>query len=88
MFEGIEGFISGLSSDPSAAPSSRVVSTVLFSDIVGSTEQQREVGDDAWTLERQTFEANAQAIIQRSRGRVVQFTGDGVMAAFDVLARS
>ena len=84
MFERIEGFISGLPSDRSTAPSSRIVSTVLFSDIVGSTEQQREVGDDTWTLERKTFEANAQAIIERSRGRVVQFTGDGVMAAFDV----
>jgi len=84
VFERIEGFVSGLPSNPVDASSARVVSTVLFSDIVASTEQQLKLGDAAWTIERSTFEANAQAIIERSRGRVVQFTGDGVMAAFDV----
>ncbi len=84
LFESIEAFVSGLPSSSAEATSSRVVSTVLFSDIVDSTEQQRKLGDAAWTLERNTFEANSQAIIERSRGRVVQFTGDGVMAAFDV----
>lgn len=84
MFDKIENFVSSLPSESIDTSSARVVTTVLFSDIVDSAEQQRVFGDDLWTTERGTFEKNSREIIEQARGRVIQFTGDGVMAAFDV----
>ncbi len=81
----IESFLTGNRVIPSTA---RVLSTVLFTDIVGSTERAAAVGDDAWT----TTLAEHNAIIERHvasyRGRVVNFMGDGALATFDGPARA
>jgi pimeloyl-ACP methyl ester carboxylesterase len=82
--EGIEQFINGLPSSQFEEPSARVISTVLFTDIVGSTEQQRDLGDRTWTEKISAFEANSTAIVEQCRGKVIRFTGDGVKAAFEV----
>jgi len=82
--EGIEKFIAGLPPRQSEESSARVVSTVLFTDIVDSTRQQRDLGDRVWTEKISTFEANSTNIVEQCRGKVIRFTGDGMKAAFDV----
>jgi pimeloyl-ACP methyl ester carboxylesterase len=82
--EGIEQFINGLPSSQIEESSARVISTVLFTDIVGSTEQQSKLGDRIWTEKISAFEANSTKIVEQCRGKVIRFTGDGVKAAFEV----
>jgi len=82
--QGIEQFISNLPANKVDDSPSRIVSTVLFTDIVGSTELQRELGDRAWTEKISTFESSSTAVVEQCRGKVIRFTGDGMKAAFDV----
>ena len=66
----------------------RVLATVLFTDIVRSTERAAELGDRAW---REVFERHDRLVRQaltRHRGRAVKSTGDGVLATFDGPARA
>jgi class 3 adenylate cyclase len=81
---GIERFITGLPPRQPEEFSARVISTVLFTDIVGSTEQQRELGDRVWTEKISTFEASTTDIVEQCRGKVIRLTGDGVKASFEV----
>jgi class 3 adenylate cyclase len=65
-----------------------VLATVLFSDIVGSTERALELGDRAWRdLLGRHHEVVRQAL-QRFRGREVDTAGDGFFATFDGPARA
>ena len=66
----------------------RVMTTVLFTDIVDSTVAQRRMGDEAWRALRKSFEANSRRLAEQFGGRVVQFTGDGVMAAFPAASQA
>ena len=66
----------------------RVLSTVLFTDIVASTEQLAARGDDAW---RRVLDDNDQTtgrVVADHRGRVVKQTGDGILATFEGPARA
>ena len=61
----------------------RIVSTLLFTDIVGSTQLAKRLGDQQWKrllAEHDRFLGEA---VNRFRGRVVKTTGDGVFARFD-----
>jgi class 3 adenylate cyclase len=78
LLAAIEEFVTGSISHTSE----RSVASVLFTDMVGSTEHQRALGDEAWRTLRTAFERNSRRIVEQFEGRVVQFTGDGVMAAF------
>ena len=60
----------------------RIVVSVLFTDIVASTMQQQARGDEAWRTVRERFESQTASRVEQLGGRVVQFLGDGVMAAF------
>jgi class 3 adenylate cyclase len=82
--EGIEQFINGLPSSQIEGSSARAISTILFTDIVASTEQQSKLGDRVWTEKISAFEANSTKIVEQCRGKVIRFTGDGVKAAFEV----
>jgi pimeloyl-ACP methyl ester carboxylesterase len=66
----------------------RVMTTVLFTDIVESTAAQQRIGDEAWRTLRKSFEANSRRLVEQFGGRVVQFTGDGVMAAFPAASQA
>jgi pimeloyl-ACP methyl ester carboxylesterase len=66
----------------------RVMASVLFTDIVDSTAAQQRVGDEAWRDLRKSFEADTQHIVEQFGGRVVQFTGDGVMASFSAASQA
>jgi class 3 adenylate cyclase len=65
----------------------RVLATVLFTDIVASTERAAELGDARWRELLSRHDAIVRTRIERHRGRTVKSTGDGVLATFDGPAR-
>jgi class 3 adenylate cyclase/pimeloyl-ACP methyl ester carboxylesterase len=65
----------------------RVLATVLFTDIVSSTERATALGDRSWHDLLDRHDAMAQRTIGRHGGRVVKATGDGLLATFDGPAR-
>ncbi|HEV7578308.1 MAG TPA: adenylate/guanylate cyclase domain-containing protein [Caldimonas sp.] len=72
-----------------AAPGDeRNLATVLFADIVGSTELAARLGDRAWREILQRFIGLASAQIAAHRGRLVDTAGDGIFATFDAPARA
>src|SRR5688572_22065161 len=82
----IEGFIEGL--DDVMPESDRVLATVLFSDIVGSTERATAIGDAAWRSLVDRHHAAVRRELARHRGREIDTAGDGFFAAFDSPARA
>jgi class 3 adenylate cyclase len=66
----------------------RVLATVLFTDIVGSTEQLSASGDRRWRDVLEEHDALTRWEVERHRGRLVHFTGDGAVATFDGPARA
>jgi class 3 adenylate cyclase len=81
----IESFITG---ERRAKPSNRVLSTVLFTDIVGSTQRAAQAGDAAWTITLASHNSIVEQHVASARGNVVKFTGDGALATFDGPARA
>jgi class 3 adenylate cyclase len=63
--------------------SDRVLATVLYTDMVGSTEHAARLGDRRWRDLLATHDAMVHAEILRFRGALVKTTGDGVLATFD-----
>ena len=81
----IEEFLTG---HRGAAEPERALATVLFTDIVGSTQKAVALGDRGW---RDLLERHDQALsrqLERFRGRLVNSTGDGILAVFDGPARA
>lgn len=76
----LEAFLTG----EVRATADQDVVTVLYTDIVDSTGHQRARGEGAWRGVRQQFEGDSRRIIEHRAGRVIQFLGDGVLAAFPV----
>jgi class 3 adenylate cyclase len=66
----------------------RPLVTVLFTDMVASTEQLAARGDDAWLKVLDDHDRAITRIVGEYRGRVVRTTGDGVLATFDGPARA
>ena len=64
-----------------------ILATVLFTDIVGSTDRARELGDSEWTALLEQHHAAVRAVLAQYRGREIATTGDGFLAAFDGPAR-
>ncbi len=81
----IESFVTGARA---ATPTNRVLSTVLFTDIVGSTERAEALGDEAWTAALEAHNDTVQKHVASARGEVIKFTGDGALATFDGPARA
>src|SRR6266516_1323848 len=81
----IEEFLTGTRSAPDR---DRVLSTVLFTDIVGSTERARELGDRAWHVVLDEHHARVRSLLEHHRGREVDTAGDGFFASFDGPARA
>ena len=65
-----------------ASPPS-VLATILFTDIVSSTEQLSQIGDRAWRSVLERHDAVVRHELERFGGREVNTTGDGFVAAFD-----
>lgn len=66
----------------------RVLSTVLFTDIVGSTERAAELGDQQWRQLLERHDSVVRRQLDRYDGQEVKRTGDGFLATFDGPARA
>ena len=67
--------------------SQRVLATVLFTDIIDSTQTAARLGDHEWRRVLDRHDSEAQRCVDRFGGRVVKQTGDGLLATFDGPAR-
>ena len=65
----------------------RRVATVLFSDVVGSTERAATVGDRTWSGLLEAHRAEARRLFARHSGREMNTAGDGFLIVFDALPR-
>ena len=81
----IEEFLTGARAAPEP---DRVLATVLFTDIAGSTERAAALGDARWGAVLAQHQEAVAGQVARHRGRVVKTTGDGVLATFDGPARA
>ena len=81
----IEQFLTGVRR---AVVSDRVLATVLFTDIVGSTERAAELGDGGWRRLVERHDALVREEVERHRGRFVKSLGDGMLATFDGPSRA
>jgi class 3 adenylate cyclase len=76
----VEEFLTGI--HPTADPR-RVLATVLFTDIVNSTQQASRVGDRRWRDLLDVHDELARRLVEEAGGQVIKTTGDGVLATFD-----
>jgi class 3 adenylate cyclase/pimeloyl-ACP methyl ester carboxylesterase len=85
IIDEIEEFLTGVR--PGAEPQ-RVLVTVLFTDIVGSTEIVAHLGDREWRNLLNAHRVLVEQVLERYRGRLIKTTGDGLLATFDGPARA
>jgi class 3 adenylate cyclase len=83
----VAGFLDEVQQSPPAEPE-RVLATVLFTDIVGSTERAAELGDAAWRNLLRSHHGLVRRELARYRGREMDTAGDGFFATFDGPARA
>ncbi len=81
----IEEFLTGTHHDPDP---DRVLATVLFTDIVRSTEKAVELGDRRWRDLLAQHHASVRRSLAAFRGREIDTAGDGFLASFDGPARA
>jgi class 3 adenylate cyclase len=81
----IEEFLTGVRPPPRPE---RVLATVLFTDIVGSTERAAAIGDARWAELLRAHHAAVRRQLERHHGRELDTAGDGFLAAFDGPARA
>ena len=81
----VEGFLTG---KRHAVTTDRLLATVLFSDIVGSTERASALGDRRWRELLDQHDAVVRREVDSHRGKLVKSTGDGALATFDGPARA
>jgi class 3 adenylate cyclase len=77
-----------LTGTPPSYDADRVLATVLFTDIVASTEGAVAMGDARWRDVLDVHDRIVRDAVTRFRGRVVKTTGDGALATFDGPARA
>ncbi|MEZ5156417.1 MAG: adenylate/guanylate cyclase domain-containing protein [Solirubrobacterales bacterium] len=81
----IEQFLTGARRP---AANDRLLATVLFTDIVASTEHASRLGDDAWRNLLGSHDEIVAEEVERRRGRLVKSLGDGALAVFDGPSRA
>ena len=81
----VEEFLTGVRPPPAV---DRVLATVLFTDIVGSTQRASSVGDRAWRELLERHDALIRHELGRFRGSEIDTAGDGFLATFDGPARA
>ena len=79
LVDEIEEFVTGTRSVHAAT---RLLATILFTDIVDSTARAAALGDSQWRGVLDEFEANVRLLLERHDGTLVKTTGDGVLARF------
>jgi class 3 adenylate cyclase len=85
LLDEVQEFLTGARGGP--APD-RVLATILFTDIVGSTEHAVRLGDGAWGELLERHDRVVRAGLERWRGRELDTAGDGFLAEFDGPARA
>ncbi len=83
--DAIQEFLTGARG---AAAPDRLLATVLFTDIVGSTQQAERLGDRRWRELLELHDRAARRWVEAFGGRLVKSTGDGILATFDSPARA
>ena len=76
----VEKFLTG---ERHHVASNRMLATVMFTDIVGSTALAANVGDEGWLDLRDAHDRITRENVERFRGELIQMTGDGCVATFD-----
>ena len=84
----VDEIASFLTGSRSATEPERILATVLFTDIVKSTERAAAMGDSAWRELLERHDALSSDLVGRFNGRVVKSLGDGMLATFDGPARA
>ncbi|MGI9644693.1 MAG: adenylate/guanylate cyclase domain-containing protein, partial [Ilumatobacteraceae bacterium] len=80
LVEAVAEFVTG---NPLPVVSDRSLASIVFTDIVSSTDQLSEVGDGAWRATLDQHDALIERSVMRFRGEIVKTTGDGSVAVFD-----
>jgi class 3 adenylate cyclase len=83
----VEEFVTGTRTAPTGE-FDRVLATVMFFDLVGSTERAAALGDKRWRTLLESYYAVVRRELQRFRGREIKSIGDGFLATFDGPARA
>ncbi|MEQ1785565.1 MAG: adenylate/guanylate cyclase domain-containing protein [Acidimicrobiales bacterium] len=76
----VEEFVTGRRS---GTATHRRLAAVLFTDLVGSTSRDQELGDRRWRALLEAHDAMVAALVDRHRGTLIKSTGDGCLAVFD-----
>jgi class 3 adenylate cyclase len=82
----VEHYLASVTEEEAALD--RMLATVLFTDVVGSTERAAQLGDAAWKALLERHNQTVRAMLARYRGTEVSTTGDGFLATFDGPARA
>jgi class 3 adenylate cyclase/pimeloyl-ACP methyl ester carboxylesterase len=85
ILDAIQEFVTGA---PPPAEADRLLATLLFTDVVGSTQTISKIGDRAWGDLLQAHRQAARRSLERFGGREVDTAGDGLFAVFDGPARA
>jgi len=85
LLDEVEEFLTGTRQAPEGDV---VTTTILFTDIVSSTEQSARVGHRNWTALTDAHDAMVRGVLARYRGREVKTIGDGFLATFDATTRA
>jgi class 3 adenylate cyclase len=85
LLDEVEEFLVG---SRGASGAERALATILFTDIVGSTEKAAELGDLGWRQLLERHDAAVRRQLSLHRGREVKTMGDGFLATFDGPARA
>jgi class 3 adenylate cyclase len=85
LLDGLEEFLTGTRAGPVA---DRVLATILFTDLVGSTETARQLGDAAWSQLVERHHSAVRRELDRFAGEEIDTAGDGFFAVFDGPARA
>ncbi len=80
VLDEIQEFVTGVRVD---TPAERELATVVFTDIVGSTDVAAKIGDSRWLAVRTAHDALVRRNLAAFRGREIERTGDGFLATFD-----
>ena len=85
VLDEVEEFLTGTRPTPTV---DRVLATVLFTDVVGSTETLSAIGDSAWRQKLDAYERQVRAVLSRHGGREIFTKGDEFLVSFDGPARA
>jgi pimeloyl-ACP methyl ester carboxylesterase len=85
VLDEIQGFLTGIRRGPNP---DRVLATVVFTDIVGSTTKAADIGDARWNELLRAHDHLIRTELSRFRGVEIKTTGDGFLASFDGPARA